>query len=297
MDLPCCGRTRRAECAGPSAAWPARPGASCRISALSGRVDDSRRRALDALMRFYREANDALMQGYQAQQDAHIDGLADPPMPRSEPSSDAAQRSARLRAPGDPAARPVSNIAAVERIGGRGAAVFDHRDAVVIDVFGVYDQLPQAIAVDVADGQDDEPVGPAERFQPHVPGGVLAIGDIDPCRAGGYTSAVLPAAAGSLCAATFSGAPSPSRSRDRACSRSFLGGDTSWRPTSALAGHTASVSGRKARRGIAELEPCARGLREVRCRPVAGSDLGHAARPERCIFAGLHREVTCLLSV
>jgi hypothetical protein len=34
--------------------------------------------ALDALMRFYREANDGLMHGYQAQQDAHIDGLPDP---------------------------------------------------------------------------------------------------------------------------------------------------------------------------------------------------------------------------
>jgi hypothetical protein len=34
--------------------------------------------ALDALMRFYREANDGLTQSYQAQEDAHIDGLPDP---------------------------------------------------------------------------------------------------------------------------------------------------------------------------------------------------------------------------
>lgn len=37
--------------------------------------------ALDALMRFYREANDGLMAGYQAQADAHVDGLPDPTDP------------------------------------------------------------------------------------------------------------------------------------------------------------------------------------------------------------------------
>jgi hypothetical protein len=37
--------------------------------------------ALDALMRFYREANDGLMQGYQAQADAQVDGLPDPTHP------------------------------------------------------------------------------------------------------------------------------------------------------------------------------------------------------------------------
>jgi hypothetical protein len=37
--------------------------------------------ALDALMRFYREANDALMERYQAQADAQVDGLPDPTDP------------------------------------------------------------------------------------------------------------------------------------------------------------------------------------------------------------------------
>lgn len=37
--------------------------------------------ALDALMRFYREANDGLMQGYQAQADAQVDGVPDPTDP------------------------------------------------------------------------------------------------------------------------------------------------------------------------------------------------------------------------
>lgn len=38
--------------------------------------------ALDALMRFYREANDGLMERYQAQADAQVDGLPDPTDPR-----------------------------------------------------------------------------------------------------------------------------------------------------------------------------------------------------------------------
>lgn len=38
--------------------------------------------ALDALMRFYREANDALMERYQAQADAQVDGSPDPTDPR-----------------------------------------------------------------------------------------------------------------------------------------------------------------------------------------------------------------------
>jgi hypothetical protein len=37
--------------------------------------------ALDALMRFYREANDSLMERYQAQADAQVDGLSDPTDP------------------------------------------------------------------------------------------------------------------------------------------------------------------------------------------------------------------------
>ena len=37
--------------------------------------------ALDALMRFYREANDSLMERYQAQADAQVDDMPDPTDP------------------------------------------------------------------------------------------------------------------------------------------------------------------------------------------------------------------------